>query len=223
MKTFALLAVLGLVCAGATSAVAGRDPRSERLRLNQRDTALAKRITLGPRDVERGWRRVRAPAPTEGSSGCKRFRPDLSRFTITGRAASQFVATDGSGIASAVAVFASRAQAAADFRASTTPAAVHCIAAGFMAQVRKGLRGRAAARLVAAQRLRVPRVGERSAAYRIVAEVRVRTRRLRIHGDVFGIQRGRAQGSLLFVWVFSRISTEMTYARELAYKMRLAE
>jgi hypothetical protein len=225
MKTFALLVALALVCAAATSAASGRDPRSERLRLNRHDTALAKRIRLRPRDLEPGWREIPVTKPPTSSSGCRRFRPDLSRFRITGAAGSQFVAADGSGsgLSSAVGVFATERESVADFRISAKPGLRHCVGQTFMSQIRKGVHGLAKVRLVAARVLQLPRVGDRSIAYRIVVELRVRNRRARIHGDVFAIQRGRAQASLVLVWVRGRSRLEMTYARELAFKMRLAD
>ena len=213
--------VLGLVAAvvatGTAAASAASDPREERQRLTRADTALAKRTTVRLSDLARGWRRVATPSDDDTPTSCPGFNPDFSRFTITGKAQSTFEHPQGAQIASGIEVFATRAQAAGDFRLGARPALARCLRYLVNRQFAKtGVRATVrSSRMVAA-----PRVGTRAAAYRLLAEVQARTNVVRIHLDMLVLQRGRSIAVLVFTGVRAPIRGQAQLARVVARRMR---
>jgi hypothetical protein len=221
MRSRATLLILLLVFGGATAATAGRDPRAEKLRLNRHDMALAQRLTLSARDLTSGWQRLRAPAPfSTGVTGCPRFHPNLSAFTITGQARSLFISGDRRGsIASSVAVFRSRSEAILDFLATAKPRFVHCVASSVLSSSRRSLRQHETARLLSARMLPEPTVGHRSAGYRVIVELRGRAGSLKTYTDVVAFQRGRSIAVLAFISLSAPLDGELTFARAVDARM----
>jgi hypothetical protein len=97
-----LVLCLAALAAAAAAAVAGPlgDPHREQERLTAADMALAKRIALRATDLPTGWRRTPVP-PDNDEFKCPGFDPDLSRFTITGKAQSAFTHPGGAQVLSA--------------------------------------------------------------------------------------------------------------------------
>jgi hypothetical protein len=199
----------------ATTAVA-RDPRLEQVRLNAADSALAKRIALKPADVGTGWRKTVVPDSDEPLR-CPGFNPNLSRFTVTGKAKTAFTQPTGASIASAVEVYESRADAVGDFKAAATPAVARCMklmlerefgAAAVPVRVRS-------ARVVPA-----PRLGDRRIAYRVVARLTAGSMTLNVYFDVLVVQRGRSIAALFFTGVQRPLARQSRLAAAVASRMR---
>jgi len=207
------IVLLGL-CVTATAGA--RDPRREQVRLNAADTALAKRIALKAREVGAGWRKTSIPDSDEQLQ-CPGFNPNLSRFTITGKATTAFVQPAGASIVSAVEVYKSRADAVGDFRAAATPAVARCLKFALEREFRSGnvpVRVRSA-RVVAA-----PRVGDRRIAYRVVAGVDAGTTPLNIYFDVVAVQRGRSIAVLFFTGALKPLPRQTRLVTAVASRMR---
>jgi hypothetical protein len=212
-----LLAALLLAAVLASATVAATDPRLEQRRLRPADVALAKRTNLRLSELARGW--ARYTAPTSGSSTrCPGYSPDLSRFTITGEAHANFRHPTGFAISSAVQVYPSRAQAAADFRAGAKPGLTRCLARLFETDFARGAGGRGttlSSRMVAS-----PRIGERAAWYRVVGRLTVRGVTARVHMDVLAFQVGRSQAAIVSAGLGGPIRDQLALGRMLAARMR---
>jgi hypothetical protein len=212
-----LLAALLLAAVLASATVAATDPRLEQRRLRPADVALAKRTNLRLSELARGW--ARYTAPTSGSSTrCPGYSPDLSRFTITGEAHANFRHPTGFAISSAVQVYPSRAQAAADFRAGAKPGLTRCLARLFETDFARGAGGRGttlSSRMVAS-----PRIGERAAWYRLVGRLTVRGVTARVHMDVLAFQVGRSQAAIVSAGLGGPIRDQLALGRMLAARMR---
>ena len=114
MRRLVLIPLL-LLSLLVVATAAARDPRLEQVRLNAADNALAKRIALTPRDVGVGWRSTTVP-DSDDQLNCPGWSPNLSRFTITGKATRAYTQPTGASIVSAVEVYESKADAAGDFK-----------------------------------------------------------------------------------------------------------
>jgi hypothetical protein len=210
----ALLVVLALV----PVAIAGTDPRLEQERLTAADMALARAATLQRGDLAGGWRRMTA-TPQDGTvPSCPGYRPDFSKFTITGKSQSAFQHVGGATILSHVEVYRSRAQAVADFRLGTQPPVARCLGR----LLEEGLGGAQGftAKVVSSRQVTAPRLGERSAAYRVVAEVTASGTTVKLYLDMVVIQRGRSIGGLFFTGAFQPVEGQAALARAVAARLR---
>ncbi len=97
------------------------------MQLRAADVALAQRITLKQRDVGASWRPTRIPDREGQRLTCPGFNPDLSRFTISGKANSGFTQTTGASIISTVEVYESRPDAIGDFQTGAKPIVARCL------------------------------------------------------------------------------------------------
>lgn len=214
-RLLAPVLIVALVAVSAASA-AERHPHAEKERLTAADNALARSVAVRASDLPVGWRRVALP-PDDGSR-CKSFDPDLSAFTITGKARAGWVDAAGTGrsVVSLVEVYASRAQAAGDFAAAARPAAVGCLREGLTA----GVAGRVPFRVVTARMVPAPRVGDRSAAYRVVVALTPSTLPVRVYLDVVVVQRGRSIAALMLTGIHESLPGRDALARTVAARMR---
>jgi hypothetical protein len=210
----ALLLLLALVPAG----LAATDPRAEKERLIPADMALAERATLQSSDLTQAWKRI-APASNDTKvPSCPGYRPDFSRFTITGKHQSAFESAAGATILSNVEVYSSRAQAVGDFRLGTQPPVARCL--GRLLEQALGSASPLDVRVTSSRRTAAPRVGERSAAYRLVAEMAAGGQTVRLYLDVFVFQRGRSIAGLFFTSVFQPLKDQAPLARAVAARLR---
>jgi hypothetical protein len=90
-------------------------------------------------------------------------------------------------------------------------------------QLQRALQRKGTARVVSATMRPLHGVGDRAVAYRLVSELHVAAGTARVYSHAFIIQRNRAQAALVLTGVGNPVALEMTYARELVYKMRLAK
>jgi hypothetical protein len=214
-RRFALAGTLIVVLALATPALGGR-LIYERLRLNPSDMALARRAAVKRADLVAGWRQRPAGAFTRETINCPGVDLDFSRFTITGRAMSKF--EDGpASIDSSVEVFASRADARADFRKGSSTGAMRCFGRLMREELRKQ---RIDARIVSAGPARRVALGEQGISYRVVMAVATRNGTVRVYLDLLGFQRGRTAVVLTFTRPQAPIAGQLALARILAARAR---
>jgi hypothetical protein len=192
-----------------------RDPRLEQVKLNAADTALAKRIALKPRDVGATWRS--STVPESEQLQCPGFNPNLSRFTITGKATRAYTQPTGASIVSAVEVYESRADAVGDFRAAATPAVARCLK---IALEREFGAGAVPVRVRSAKVVPAPRVGDRRIAYRVIASLTAGGASLNVYFDVVVVQKGRSIVALFFTSPIRPLARQSRLATTVASRMR---
>ena len=211
-----LVAVLAIVA----SALAAPDPRAEKERLNPRDTALARSGLLRPADLAPGWQRTPSGPDDDEPTRCPGWSPDFSAFTITGKARADFEhARAGAAILSTVEVYPSNRQAIGDFRTGAKPGLTRCLRSLLNEGFRQGGQG-VQARVVSARMLRSPRIGDRSATYRLVARVRSAGTSVPAYFDLHVFQRGRSIGGLFFTGTGVRVPDQLALARTVAGRLR---
>jgi hypothetical protein len=112
-----LSALLALAVAITVApAASAKDPLDEQQKLTRADNALAAQVVLRPSDLPAGF--VRKPVPKDDDATCT-GEPDLSRFTITGKAERVYGHESGLSVAATTSVFQTATEARADFAASS--------------------------------------------------------------------------------------------------------
>lgn len=218
------LTLLGLLAAFAVcvaaAAAAERDPRLEQLRLNAKDGALAKQIALRASDLGAGWKKTKPTPASDEPLNCPGFKPDLSAFTITGEAQSEFARANGTAAMSAVEVYESRADAVGDFRAAATPAAAKCLRHGLEEALRKERDSRVKLTVVSSKVAPAPAVGDRRIGYRLVMRAEYSGIPVPLYFDVTVVQRGRTIAALSFMGAFKPVAGRQRAATLVAARMR---
>jgi hypothetical protein len=214
------LLLLAVVLTAVAAAGAVRDPRDEQIRLNAADNALAKRIALRAADLGRGWRKLAVTQSDDEPLRCTSFNPDLSAFTITGKAASAHSRSTGSSAASTVEVYKSRADAIGDFRAAAKPQVARCLREVLEDQMADQGGGLFTLRVQSSKVVPAPKVGDRRIAYRLVAELGAQGVGIPAYLDILGFQRGRSIAALFFTGVSRPIAGRAEAARRVAARMR---
>ncbi len=201
------VALLALALAAAASA---RDPRAEKLHLNARDNRAARAALITPADLSAGWTRVTTSSPDVVPS-CPGYRPDFSRFTITGKAAAHYKASSGSTVISSVEIYTSAAQAAADYRLGTKPQVPSCLASTFEQEPTGDPTVHVKA--LSAKAVTAPRIGDRSARYKIAVRVTGPSGSVPLYVDAVVFQKGRTIALLMATGVAHPITDGETLAR----------
>lgn len=215
MRRFVLI-VLVIASLLAVATAAARDPRLEQVRLNAADNALAKRIALTPREVGAGFRSTNVP-DSDDQLNCPGWSPNLSRFTITGKATRAYSQPTGASIVSAVEVYDSRADAVGDFKAAATPAVARCLK---LALEREFAGGSVPVRVRSAKVVPAPRVAERRIAYRVIASLDAGGALLNVYFDVIVLQKGRSIVALFFTAPMKPLARQSRLAAVVASRMR---
>jgi hypothetical protein len=217
-----VLAAVVLVAAAdlvtAASALPGRDPRLEKLAIRAADQARAKRAVLRPSEVPAGWTRLPTNARDDAPPTCPGYRPDFSRFTITGQAESAFQQR-GRSILSRVEVYESRADARGDYALGTAPPTARCLGLTLRRQLGAASLG-FTAEVASARQVAAPRLGERSAAYRIVVTLSSGSARATVYIDVVVFLQGRAIAGLFFTSAPKPLEGRTALARLVAARLR---
>ena len=216
-------ALLGLVVCAlvvVATANAARDPRLETLALKSADVRLAKLATVQLSDLSSGWKAVRAPASDEQAPDCPGYRPDFSRFTITGQADSAFESQRGAiSIFSSTEVYETKEDANGDFALSTLPPVARCLGILVLRETPSGTNG-FTVKVLSSRRVAAPRYGDRSAAYRIVTELAQGGRAIKVYLDVAVILRGRSIGGIFFTGVQQPVSDQRRIVARVATRLR---
>ena len=218
-------ALLGLaVCAlvVVATANAARDPRLETLALKPADVTLARAAAVRLSDLSPGWKPAPLPPGGEQAPDCPDYRPDFSKFTITGQATSQFSAQSGAAsITSRTEVYATKEQARGDFTVSTLPPVARCLGIMFQRETAKAANG-LTVKVLSAQRVAAPRLGDRSAAYRIVTELGQdgSPTTLKAYVDIAIVQRGRSVGGIFFTGVLQPVPDRQRVVARMTARLR---
>jgi hypothetical protein len=184
--------------------------------LERGDMAMARAaVTLGS-GFYPGWQ-VTEPTPDTGSD-CTTFNPDLSRFTITGKARWAMESDQAARIEFSVKIYASEAQARRVFRMSTGPRDLRCIRDG----VAGGLREAGFdLPVIQARRLREPRIGAESIIYALYYELELPG--VEEHQpypiEVFAFRTGRTVGAAFFTSIAAK-ATELGLVYRLEARVR---
>jgi hypothetical protein len=209
LSRLVLAVVLGLGLAAPASA----GPRDEKERLTKAGQALARRAVLHRGDLSRGWKPVSVPAR---SNRCRSYNPDLSRFTLTGKAHSAFVLQSGVAIGSSVGIYLTAGQAAAAFAAEARPGLLTCMSAAIVKQfARAGIK----AVVVAKRMSRGPRLGARSASFRVVLMLSVGGGTAPYDVDLVTFQKHRALAALSFQALGGPVPKQLVLARRVASRL----
>jgi hypothetical protein len=216
MRIAASALAVAAVFAGA--AAGAWDPRSEKIRPRPADVALAKQAVLSQDDVGPDW--VQLPTRKRDGSQftCASFRPDYSRFTVTGQAHASF-RQSGAQIDSSVAIFKTRVQAVGDFRLGAKPQLARCLASQLRQTFRtypEGVRGT----VLSSKMVRAPKLGEQAAGYAIEARLSGNGTTVPVFVDVFAVQRGRSIAALVFTALRSRLPSQRYFASAVTDRLR---
>lgn len=216
-----LLVFVACALVVVAAASAARDPRLETLALKPSDGRLAKLAAVQLSDLSPAWKAVRTPASDEQAPDCPGYRPDFSKFTITGQANSGFSTQNGVlSIVSRAEVYATASDARGDFALSTLSPVARCL--GIMLRretVKSGTDG-LTVRVLSSRRVAGPTYGERSAAYRIVTELAKDGARVKIYVDVVVVLRGRSIGGLFFTGVLQPVADQRRLVGRVAARLR---
>jgi hypothetical protein len=209
MRRLALAAVF-LLALAVVAAASARDPRAEKLRLNAADNRAARGSLVTAADLRAGWQRMKSSGDDTVPS-CPGYRPDFSKYTITGKAEAEFKSSAGALLTSSTEVYASHAQAIADYRLGTKPQVASCLAQTFEHQPTGDPTVHVKA--VSAKRIAAPRLGERSARYKIVLRFTGPSGSIPAYLDAIVFQKGRSIALLLTLGVSRPVTDGVTLAR----------
>ena len=183
---------IGLLAAGilASSALAAPGD-SERRALTPHDQAWAKRVNLTLRDLPAGFRQGAQNPTGSGGLTCNGFAPDLSRFTITGEAAShEFARADGVAVFSSAEIFRSAGDQRGDWAATARREALPCLRELLQQSVGTSAH-------VAGTSLRpAPRLGSRTVSFRATVVVAANGVKVPIWLDLLAVAQGRGDATL---------------------------
>jgi hypothetical protein len=207
-----------LVLSLATGALAAGNPRHEQERLNAADTGRAKAMLVRQSDLGPGWRGTAVPKDDSDLS-CPGFNPDLSMFTITGKADAAFGHSTGASVVAFAEIYTTRAQAAGDFRKAAKPAIARCLRWAFEREAKAKPEPGLSLRVLSSQMLASPRLGERSASYRMVVRASGNGRTFRMYMDVLVFQKGRAIGALMATTAFEPLPGRRALASRMLARM----
>ncbi|HEX6703020.1 MAG TPA: hypothetical protein VF101_20010 [Gaiellaceae bacterium] len=203
-----------LVCGLALVATAAAGPREEKQRLTKADMARARHAILRQSDLPT-WTAMSTPADSNGPR-CRGYNPDFSRFTITGKAASGFTHGAGNGIASAIELYPSAAQAAGDFAEGATPAFFSCFSSKLAQQfTRSGL----AVSVASKRSSRSPHIGVRAMSWHLVFKLSIQGRTVPYYVDLYAFQVNRSLGSVSFQSLTKPIPRQTALVRLVASRL----
>ena len=204
-----VVALVGLALAAPASA----GPRDEKEQLTNAGQALARRAVLHRSDLSRGWRPVSVPAR---SNRCRSYNPDLSQFTLIGKAHSAFLLPSGAAIGSSVGVYVTAGQAADAFAAQARRGLLTCMSAGIVKQfARSGIK----AVVVAKRMSRGPRLGAQTASFRVVLMLSVGGGTAPYDVDLVTFQKRRAIAALSFQALGGPVPKQLSVARRVASRL----
>jgi hypothetical protein len=211
-----VIALLTAAVLANTAVAAAGHP--EKRAITPADQAWAKRINLSSRDVPTDF--VQGPLEPSGTSTltCASFAPDLSSFTITGRASSHsFSRSDGTSLFSAAEVFRTSADERGDWQRSARREALPCLAHMLENLSRNGVQLK-----VTSSALRpAPRLGERSISFRIAATISANGSAVKTWFDIDAVARGRADATLAVIsfWAPPDSALEQSLLAKLARRL----
>ena len=206
-RLVACLAVLALVSAGA--AFGGRGDPQEKLTAS--DNARARSMLLRKADLGPGFRAT--PADRSEDSYCRAL--DESDLTVTGRAISPSFRAAIFVVSSYADLYESLADANSSWQRGTSQAGQECL----RELSRQEIQG-ARSRFVSFGKTALPRIAQRSIAYRIIGE----RDGVRVYADLIALQHSRAFAAIVFGSAYAPVPREaqVRFARLVAQRMKTA-
>jgi hypothetical protein len=184
--------------------------------LNRKDMAAARAaVKLGPAFYP-GWSETEA-TPDNGSD-CTTFNPDLSRFTITGKARSAMESEGGARIDYSVKIYANAAQARRAFKITTGPRDLRCIRDGVAGDLREA---GFTLPVIEARQLHEPAVGTETIIYALYYELELSgvDERQPYPIEVFAFRTGRVVTAAFFTFIADK-DAELRHVFRLAARVR---
>jgi hypothetical protein len=160
--------------------------------------ARARAAALTAADVGPAWKPVRSASDDQSNPRCSYYDPDQSDLVEIGRYDSpDFTRADGSFVSSSTGVFKTARMAQSGFARVAVPAIARCFAELF----RKAIAKPNVATILSTGPLAFPRFGDRSAAFRINATLKVPSATVPFAVDMVLFNRGQVDVGLIFLGI----------------------
>jgi hypothetical protein len=197
-----VLALVGAATAGADNPTVRIDPADQA----KADAALLKLKDFGP-----GWTGGPRKPEKLAAPKCPGFNPKESDLTVTGHAEARYTFPGQVGFDQDVQVLKSGHAVATDFGRVIGPKLAHCLAYQL----------KSSQHVVSASvtRLRFPRIGDDTAAYRATVVVKVAGHKIKLVRDYVFLGKGRVEFSLAFE-APARLGNELqAFEQAIAHKL----
>jgi len=191
-----LLGVAALAAAIAVPAAlaSNGDPQK---RLTKADQAKARSIALHASDFPAGWVGGPNTHTTRDSPRCATYNPDQSDLVETGSVDSpDFKRADGSFVSSSVGIFKTKKMAKAGYERVSKPQLASCFGELF----KKGA-APATVQLLQVGPLAFRHLGDRSNAYRLMANVSLQGVTIPVAIDIVAFNRARVDVAMIFLGI----------------------
>jgi hypothetical protein len=206
------LLVAALVAAVAVPAALAADGQPQK-RLTKADQAKARSIALHQADLPAGWVGKPNTNTSQDNPRCSNYNPDQSDLIETGDVDSpDFTRADGSFVSSSVGIFKTRKMARTGYARVAVPQLASCFGELF----KKGA-APAKVQLLRVGPLAFRRLGDRSNAYRLTANVTVQGTTLPVAIDIVTFNRGRVDAAMIFLGIRGPLS--LAFEQALAAKV----
>jgi hypothetical protein len=187
--TIALLAVAG-------TALAASNPNEPKKVIIPTVQAKAKAVNVKLSDLPAAGWKAKPAGPDSGSPRCSYYNPDQSDLTENGDANSpQFTLPSSSYISSNTSIFKTAGQGRAAYTRVIQPKLPKCLAELF----KKGAGSNAQVTIISAAERSFPKLADRSNAYRLVADFKVSTQKIRTIVDFIVFNHGKVDTVIFFV------------------------
>jgi hypothetical protein len=202
-----------LVAAAVAVPVALAAPGDPQKKLTKADQAKARAISLRQSDFPSGWVAKPNTSTSQDDPRCSTYNPDQSDLIETGDVDSpDFTRADGSLVSSSVGIFKTAAMAKTGYVRVARPQLASCFGELFK-------KGAAPAKV---RRLRVGplafrRLGDRSKAYRVTADVSYQGTTIPVAIDIVTFNRGRVDVAMIFLGI--RAPLPASFEQSLAGKL----
>jgi hypothetical protein len=206
------LLVAALVAAVAVPVALAADGQPQK-RLTKTDQAKARSIALHQADLPAGWVGKPNTNTSQDNPRCSNYNPDQSDLIETGDVDSpDFTRADGSFVSSSVGIFKTRKMAQTGYARVAVPQLASCFGELF----KKGA-APAKVQLLRVGALAFRRLGDRSNAYRLTANVTVQGTTLQVAIDIVTFNRGRVDAAMIFLGIRGPLS--LAFEQALAAKV----
>jgi hypothetical protein len=203
----AILAAAVLVPAALAS---GGEPQK---RLTKADQAKARAIALHRSDFPAGWTGKPSTSTGQSTPRCSTYNPDQSDLIESGDADSpEFTRADGSFVSSTVGIFKTQRMARTGYARVAKPQLANCFGELFA----KGA-APATVQVLHVGPLAFRRLGNRSNAYRLTANVTLQGTTIPVAIDIVTFNRGRVDVAMIFLGIRNPLSA--AFEQSLAAKL----
>jgi hypothetical protein len=187
-------AVVAAAFAVPVALASGGEPQK---RLTKADQAKARAISLRQSDFPSGWVGKPNTTTSQDTPRCSTYNPDQSDLIETGDVDSpDFTRADSSFVSSSVGIFKTAKMAKAGYARVAKPQLASCFGELF----KKGA-APAKVQLLHVGPLAFRRLGDRSNAYRLTANVTLQGTTIPVASDIVTFNRGRVDVAMIFLGI----------------------